>query len=671
MKLYFVVILVVINCSLYSQSKGVSPLSTNNQQPPTKNTYAVVIGISDYQDKAIPDLRFATRDAEAFANFLRSKAGGSLDGDHLKVLTNEYATAGNVSSYLYWLVEECREGDQAIIYFSGHGDVEAKFRGQPGFLLCWDAPSRVYMAGGTVQLGLLQTVISTLSLDTKAKVTVIADACRSGKLAGSENNGSQLTNANLSQQYANEIKILSCQPNEFSIEGEQWGGGRGAFSYNLVDALYGLADGNGDLFVTLHELDRYLEDHVTAEVAPVSQVPMILGMRSEILARVDASLLAAIKSGKSNQQTLLSSIDTKGMEDDVLARVDTSISRTYKLFNQALKNKIFLEPAQACAEHYYQKLIKESGLIRLHPTMTRNYAAALQDEAQQAINNYLQTDQKELELRWKYDPKYENYPAYLQKAAELLGPHHYTYKAIKAREYYYTGLNLRLKGEQKNDTNFFKSAKIELMKSLEYESNSSYVLNELGYINKKSKNYSQAIEYFNNATLQSPKWLLPRINLMNTYNRLGELDKALQCGKKMYADYPDSYLLHFNLGVVYTNLKEWTLAEEEINKALFIQKDDRDALFNLSFVLYNEKKYDEVELIINTLLHLYPEYKELCIPMACIKLKKGQESEAFNIIEKALQNGFKNFEALESEADLMSLIRTEKYQSMKKKYTLK
>ena len=25
-------------------------------------------------------------------------------------------------------------------------------------------------------------------------------------------------------QYANEVKILSCQPNEFSLEGEQWGG---------------------------------------------------------------------------------------------------------------------------------------------------------------------------------------------------------------------------------------------------------------------------------------------------------------------------------------------------------------------------------------------------------------------------------------------------------------
>ncbi|MBK7305024.1 MAG: hypothetical protein IPI90_17740 [Saprospiraceae bacterium] len=46
-------------------------------------------------------------------------------------------------------------------------------------------------------------------------------------------------------------KILSCQPNEFSLEGEQWGGGRGVFSYHLVDGLFGLADRNNDGLITL------------------------------------------------------------------------------------------------------------------------------------------------------------------------------------------------------------------------------------------------------------------------------------------------------------------------------------------------------------------------------------------------------------------------------------
>ncbi|MBK8492538.1 MAG: hypothetical protein IPL49_17025 [Saprospirales bacterium] len=66
----------------------------------------------------------------------------------------------------------------------------------------------------------------------KAQVIVIADACHAGKLAGTRL-GYRATAPNLSQQFANEVKVLSCQPNEFSLEGEQWGGGRGCFPATL------------------------------------------------------------------------------------------------------------------------------------------------------------------------------------------------------------------------------------------------------------------------------------------------------------------------------------------------------------------------------------------------------------------------------------------------------
>ncbi len=204
---------------------GFTCFSQNLAVPST--TRAVVIGISDYQNNEIPDLRFANRDAESFGQYLRSAAGGGLDEDHLKLLTNERATTAQFAAALDWLIDESKEGDKVIIYFSGHGDVERKTRTQLGFLLTWDSPPKMYIAGA-FPIFYLQEVVSTLSLENKAKVILITDACRSGKLAGGNVNGSQLTNANLSRQFANEIKIMSCQPNEYSIEGEQWGGGRGS-----------------------------------------------------------------------------------------------------------------------------------------------------------------------------------------------------------------------------------------------------------------------------------------------------------------------------------------------------------------------------------------------------------------------------------------------------------
>ncbi|MFN0173420.1 MAG: caspase family protein [Saprospiraceae bacterium] len=546
MRTSLVILALLLGLSLSAQQKSIKPLPvlpaearSAKASSPATATRAVVIGISDYQDPQIPDLRFADRDAEAFANFLRSPAGGSLDGDHLKVLTNSKATVAQFAIALDWLMENSKEGDQAIIYFSGHGDVEKKTLTQPGFLLCWDAPARVYMAGGTFALPMLQEVISTLSIQNKSKVVVIADACRSGTLSGNSIGGAQATASNLARQYANEIKVLSCQPNEYSIEGEQWGGGRGAFSFNLVDALYGLADHNNDLFVTLQEIGRYLEDHVTAEVAPISQVPMILGNRSERLADVDRKLLADLRSGKTTQMALLSPVESKGLEEDVLAGlsaggteagVDTNVRELYRRFKQSLKDKVFLEPATACADVYYERLIQEPKLIRLHSTMRRNYAAALQDDAQQVMNTMLKTGLT-IDVLSGVKPiqLYQNYPAYLNRAAELLDSGHYMYATLQARKSFFEG---------KIQPTLLEKRK-HFLKALDWQPELPHAFVEMVSICSAIQ-LDSAILYATKAMEISPTWVVPYIRLATFYdhrlnkpgnaeallNQAGELDSS-------------------------------------------------------------------------------------------------------------------------------------------------
>jgi tetratricopeptide (TPR) repeat protein len=55
--------------------------------------WAVVVGISHY-DNVPPQaqLRFADRDAQAFAAFLRSPAGGGFPSDHVQILLNDKAS---------------------------------------------------------------------------------------------------------------------------------------------------------------------------------------------------------------------------------------------------------------------------------------------------------------------------------------------------------------------------------------------------------------------------------------------------------------------------------------------------------------------------------------------------------------------------------------------------
>ena len=646
--------------------KGATPINANEKPLEIKNTYAVVVGISDYQDPRIPDLRFADKDAEAFANYLRSSAGGKLDGDHMKVLINQQATMAQFANTLDWLWEVCKEGDEAIIYFSGHGDVEKKSLTQPGFLLCWDAPARVYMAGGAFALPMLQEVISTLSIQNKAKVIVITDACRSGTLAGSSVGGAQATAANLSKQFGNEIKIMSCQPNEYSIEGEQWGGGRGAFSYHLLDALYGMADNNKDQFVTLQEVGRYLEDHVSNEVAPVSQVPMTVGNRNERLTNVNQQVLASIKSGKVNQTMMLSAIESRGIEEDVLAKVDTNTRRIYALFKSTLKEKVFLEPANACAEAYYQQLIQEPKLERLHSTMKRNYATALQDDAQQVLNTLLKTGlTKEVLRKSRSRSIYRNYPIYLQRAAALLGEQHYMFKTLMARKFFFEG---KIQPTPELRQSFYHQA-------LSWQPDLPHVLCDMITVFNRSQEDS-AVYYAAKASALIPTWVLPYILLSEFYEfRMGNpekvekvLDDAIKVDSNsvylwyviagFYANYgryaeSEKWFLktidatandvcfpcaHNELGVLYTDMNRLKDAEEQFKKALQLDSNFGHAYSGMGFVYMRTQRPEEAEKYYMKALELDPEDGPTHYNLGDLYLITGR----FDLSEKHLKQALLN-----------------------------
>ncbi len=556
-------------------------------------TRAVVVGISDYQNEDIPDLRFADKDAEAFASFLKSSAGGNLPNENIKLLLNEAATMAAVASELDWLVEESNEGDKAIIYFSGHGDVEAKTMSQPGFLLTYDSPPKIYIAGA-YPLFYLQLIIQTLSTSKNVETLVITDACRAGKLAGSAIGGTQATAANLSKQYANEIKILSCQPDEFSLEGEQWGGGRGAFSYHLIEGLIGLADKNENQQVNLLELENYLETKVPEETAPQSQIPMTVGSKGTQISIVNSDILAELKSLKERQLPTLASIESKGIEQTLLAGVDSIIQQKYDAFIAALddKNLLDAEGGGPSADELYRELIEEESLSDLHRFMTRQYATALQNDAQQVINAYLLANPNEMEKRWKGDTTYGRYPRYLGRAAELLGKEHYIYNYLIAKQLYFEGLNLRLKGDQaKRGQDFYQEALTKLQEAVKLEDRAAYFYNELGVLNTRLKQSDQAKENFEKAIELAPEWGLPYVNYCVELFYSGQYEKAIANGEKALEFLPNFPQMYNFLAWIYANDFDWLNKQTWRRKGAELSNDVKINEFNIASFSQNLQRY--------------------------------------------------------------------------------
>ena len=665
MKTALLFIISLMAFSLTAQERGVTPVANPQSaiRTPQSKTYAVVVGISDYQDEGIPDLRFADKDAEAFANFLRSPAGGQLDVDHLNLLTNDQATAAQVSIALDWLMDVCQEGDRVIIYFSGHGDVEAKRLSQPGYLLGWDAPPQVYMGGGAINIRDLQDIVSTLSVENKAKVILITDACRSGKLSGSDIDGAQLTSQNLARQFENEIKILSCQPNEYSIEGEQWGGGRGAFSYHLINGLYGLADGNGDISVNLMELGRYLQDKVTTEVAPQSQVPMTVGDFTEKLVSVNPNLLENIKNGKKGQLQLFTSTESRGIEDEVLAAADPGIVELYLAFKKSLIDKQFLEPANASTDFYFEKLSREPQLEKLHSSMRRNYAAALQDDAQQELNDILKIGLSKADAKGR-TPKdvYGKYPVYL-KRAEQVDP-------TSILVWYVKGVFYDRHGK-------FEAAEKYYLKAIEGSGNDicfPCAHHNLGSIYAKTDRYTEAEQQLNKALQLDTGFTRAYVGLAGIYAKTGRAKEADHAIKKMIALAPNDASNINSSGWFYLESDRLKEAEAAFLEAIRLDSTAKYAHPNLGLVYAKTGRYEEAETKLQKGLELDPENsRQIYVNYALLYSLQNRIDEAFTYLEKALAAGYSLNEtmhiSIEKDPDLEPMrAYEERWNSLMKKY---
>ena len=577
---------------------------TTLQLQKTGATRAVVAGISNYQDEAIPDLRYADKDAEALVAYLKSKAGGEVPDDNIILLKNEQATTAQIGSALDWLMEESEEGDIAFIYFSGHGDVETKTKMQFGYLLTYDSPPKVYVAGA-FPLTYLQAVISTLS-ESGVQVVMISDACRAGKLAGSSVGGTQATSSVLAKQFSNEVKILSCQPNEYSLEGEQWGGGRGVFSYYLIDGLYGLADRNGDLQVSLLEIERYLEDQVPAQTAPQSQIPMTTGNKGARIGKVDEGLLAQLKQDKEMETPLLAMVDSRGLEDGVLEKADSLTRHQYANFKEALSAGNLLTPEGKSANDWYILLSKNKSIARLHNFMRRNLAAALQDEAQQAINAYLLADKKDLSNRINMGDGYAAYPAYLARAAELLGEQHYMYRSLKAKQLYFEAVLIRLDNQKKSALDsIYKEAISKLEKAMEFESQAAYIFNELGVNYERIKDYDKAIESYRKANDLAPTWILPYNNMGAVYYNRKQWDNARGVFKSLIKKDSTFQNAWYALGLIYKNTGDLETSEKMFLKASELLPDAR-VYQNLGKLYTKMEKNEAAEEMFEKAIELVP-----------------------------------------------------------------
>lgn len=244
--------------------------------------YAVVVGISDYADDAIPDLQFADDDALAFYEFLRSPAAGmgGIPEENIRLLLNEGATYRELRSALYTFLEAATSEDIVYIYIAGHGAPNPR-RPDDLYLLAYDTEAEDIPGTGFPMSDVNEAIRRLYAHHT----VLLTDACHSGGVgmgAGTRAIGGAAAMNGINQSFLMDLHstqsglaiFTASEARQLSQEDVRWGGGHGAFTYYLLEGLRGAADGDNDRIVRWGEVTEYVRSMVSRDTRN-AQIPSL------------------------------------------------------------------------------------------------------------------------------------------------------------------------------------------------------------------------------------------------------------------------------------------------------------------------------------------------------------------------------------------------------------
>src|SRR5205823_2686281 len=144
---------------------------------PGSRTWAVLVGVSKYQNPLIASLRFPASDATAIRDALVDRQLGGLPAGNVRLLTDDQATTANILGAIDgFLKPNVKPGDQVILFLAGHGIAKGVGLEAKGFFLSTDIRGITTPAleASAVDLKALSEKLSELPA---ARFIVFVDAC--------------------------------------------------------------------------------------------------------------------------------------------------------------------------------------------------------------------------------------------------------------------------------------------------------------------------------------------------------------------------------------------------------------------------------------------------------------------------------------------------------------
>jgi tetratricopeptide (TPR) repeat protein len=198
--------------------------------------WAIVVGISRFADGRVPGLKYSSKDAQDFANYLTDDKGGGFRKDHVKVLLDEEASKINIMDMLgdSFLPHAAGPNDLVVVYLSTHGSpAGADIRGV-NYVVAYDTRVDKLFATGIEMRQLVRVIKERVHT---GRVVLVLDTCYSGAGADDDaHKGLKRTNIDANMLAGGDsVVISSSAPDQRSWESD--GLHNSYFTRFLIDAF--------------------------------------------------------------------------------------------------------------------------------------------------------------------------------------------------------------------------------------------------------------------------------------------------------------------------------------------------------------------------------------------------------------------------------------------------
>ena len=516
----------------------------------TGRTFALLVGISRYQ--RLPQeawLRFAHSDAALFEKHLKSPRGGALpDADVIALLDEKATTAAVRNAFETFLKGRAGRKDTVLLFIAAHGTVETAGK-RGAYILTWDSDPQD-LAATALPMADVQKLVEE-QLAGVGRVLLFVDVCRAGSIGTIRSTTVNSAVERLGEAEGELLGLMASRPKELSVEGPEYGGGHGAFSYFLLKALGGAADKNGDGVVDANETIAYVRDHV-AEATGDRQHPRDFGNLANAVPLADTTKPGIditrwpVLRGRDGQAALWAALGGAAAETPPAVRAFREAVAAGRLlpgtsgsaFDLLAELRRVLPPEEQLAEE-------------------NRLRVALEDAGQQVLLRYLSGEQAP-QTRGDFLSGAAHF-----RAARALTPESLY---LEAREAFCEGRALLF------DKDFDGSAGL-LERAARLDAAGAYSFNALGIAYLERADYARAVLSFRDAARRAPYWAYPLHNLALAHAQAGDSDAAIRAYRQAMRLAPRYAYLPYNLGLLYQRLNRRKDAAAAYRQAIALAPD--------------------------------------------------------------------------------------------------